>query len=116
MYLTPELNQQIFQIVLNIISVISAIGAYYGVQFIRSKIDSEKLVTIEQIALEAVKFAEQQGLDLGKKGEEKLVIACLWMSARLKEKGINVSPDKIKGFVKIALRTIKDEFGDEWAK
>lgn len=112
---TPEINEQIFQIVLNIISVISAIGAYYGVQFIRSKVDSERLLTIERIALESVKYAEQQGLDLGKKGEEKLIIACEWMSQRLKEKGIHVTPDKIKGFIKIALRNIKDTWGNEWS-
>lgn len=120
--LTPEILEQIFQIALNVITILSAIGAAFAIKWIKNKIGTEKfkqvqekLYIIQKIAIEACKFAEQQGIDIGVKGEEKLKIACEWMSSRLKEEKINVSPEQIEAFIKAALRTLKDTWGEEWA-
>lgn len=118
-----EINDQIFQIVINIISIISAFAAYYVVKYIKTKVDAEKLLEIENklhifknLAKEAIRFAEQQGLDLGVKGQEKFTIACNWMSNRLKKEGISITAEQIEGFIKAALRDVKDKFGEEWVK
>lgn len=119
---TSEVIEQIFQVTLNIISILSAILAAYMIQWVKNKAGTEKfkqvqekLYIIEGIAIEAVKFAEQQGIDIGTKGEKKLKIACEWMALRLIEEGIDIRPDQIEGFIKSALREIKDTWGNEWS-
>jgi hypothetical protein len=116
------INEQIFSVILNVISVLAAILSGYIITWAKNKIGTEKLqqleatkIIIENTALEAVRYAEQHGLDIGAKGNEKLDLACTWLSSNLKENGITVPPYQIVGIVKAALRTMKDTFGEEWS-
>ena len=69
-----------------------------------------------ELAKLAVQYAEQHGIDINVKGEEKVILAYNWLSDRLEEKGYNISPDEINGLVKSALRELKNIWGDEWSK
>ena len=61
-----------------------------------------------------MRFIEQLYRDLN--GEEKYSRAALWLSSRLAEKGLEANPDEIKGLIEAALRELKDQFGNAWAK
>lgn len=95
-----------------------SIGTVVLITFLRrkgwlDKIETELLIK-QELATLAVRFAEQFYRDLG--GPEKYVQASVWLSARLSEKGIAISEEEIRGLIEAALREIKDQFGNEWAK
>ncbi len=77
------------------------------------KIETELLIK-QELATLAVRFAEQFYRDMG--GPDKYVQASIWLSARLAEKGIEISAEETRGLVEAALRELKDEFGNAWAK
>jgi len=102
---------------------LSTIGIYYLISYIRKKIGTEEMIKLEseysaklELAKLAVQYAEQHGIDINVKGEEKVILAYNWLSDRLEEKGYNISPDEINGLVKSALRELKNIWGDEWSK
>jgi len=77
------------------------------------KIQAE-LETKQNLAILAVKFAAQAYQDLG--GPQKYSHAALWLTNQVQKIGLNITPSEIKGLIEAALRIIKDEFGEEWAK
>ncbi len=77
------------------------------------KIETE-LALKQELAFLAVRFVEQAFKDL--KGEEKYTQAAKWLSERAGEIGLNITTREIKGLIEAALRTFKDEFGEEWAE
>ena len=100
-----------------VISATVAIGAEYlrrrlGLE--RIKKIQEELAAKQDLAVIAVKYAEQawQAVD----GPTKYVHASEWLAMTLEAKGISSTPEDIRALIEWALRTIKDEFGEEWAK
>ncbi|MEN6325769.1 MAG: phage holin [Syntrophomonas sp.] len=90
------------------------------IELIRRKLGLEKmkkiqaeLETKQELANLAVQFAEQGYKEMH--GQEKYNRAAEWLAARARERGIKVTADEIKGLIEAALRSLKDEFGDQWA-
>ncbi len=91
------------------------------IELLRRKLGLEKmkkiqyeLATKQELASLAVKFAEHAFTGL--RGQEKFDQAAIWLAARAQERGLIVTPDEIQGLLEAALRMIKDEFGEQWAK
>jgi hypothetical protein len=74
-----------------------------------------QLDTKNRLAAEAVKFAEQEGIDLKIKGKQKLNKAINNMVDQANKAGIEITKDEAYGLVKAALREMKDKFGEEWS-
>lgn len=92
-----------------------------AVELLRRKLGVEKIEKIQreleakqELGTLAVKFVEQAFYDL--KGYDKYTTASYWLSEMLRERGIKVTDGEIKGLIESSLRTLKDEFGEEWAK
>lgn len=111
----------ITQIVIAVLGLILTplIGA--AVKYLFERIGTERLARIreelaakQELADLAVRFVEQAYRDY--KGDAKLQAACDWLADRAKEKGIALGSEEIRGLIEAALRLIKDEFGEEWAK
>jgi hypothetical protein len=71
-------------------------------------------MTKQVLASLAVKFVEHAYTDLH--GQEKYEQAAVWLADRAHESGIKMNADEIKGLLEAALRMVKDEFGEQWAK
>jgi len=105
----------------NILIILVTLAAGFAVVYIRKRLGVEGMQKIEkelaakrELAYLAVLFVEQAYRDLG--GEQKYNEAARWLSGRLKEKGLNIDYEEIKGLIEATLRTFKDEFGENWAK
>ncbi len=108
-------------IIENLLIVIITLAAGFAVAFIRKKIGTEGMQKIElelslkqELAMLAVRFVEQVYKDF--KGEEKYSFAAIWLVNRIGELGLKISESEVKGLIEAALRTFKDEFGEQWAK
>lgn len=105
----------------NILIVLVTVAAGFLVAYLRKRLGVEGIQRLEtelalkqELAATAVMFIEQVCRDIG--GKEKYSRAAIWLSARLADRGLTASPDEIKGLVEAALRSFKDEFGEQWAK
>lgn len=108
-------------IIAYVISILITAGIGFLVELLRRKVGLEGLRRIswqldqkKDLAMLAVQFTEQAYKDL--KGHDKYNYAAKWLAARVKEHGIQISDDEIKGLIEATLRQIKDELGEEWAK
>lgn len=115
------MHDLIMTVIENILIILVTLAAGAIVVYLKRRLGVEgvqkletELVLKQELATLAVRFVEQVYRDLG--GEEKYSQAALWLSSRLGEKGINISPDEIRGLIEAALRELKDQFGNEWAK
>lgn len=108
----------IFEVLKVVVLAIVSVGAAVFIAYLRRKGWLEavrtELLAKQELAAVAVRFAEQlyQNYD----GPEKYVNASKWLEARLAEKSILVSDEEIRGLIEAALREIKDQFGNEWAR
>jgi len=105
----------------DILILLASAAAAYAVAWLRKRLGIEglkkievELATKQELAALAVRFVEQVYRDL--RGEEKYQKAAEWLAARAGELGLKITPEEIKGLIEAALRTFKDEFGEEWAK
>ncbi len=115
------MHSLVMTIIENALIIIVTLAAGFVVAYLRRRLGVEgmqkleaELVLKQELAILAVRFIEQVYLDLD--GPEKYSRAALWLSSRLEEKGITISPEEIQGLIEAALRELKDEFGNEWAK
>ena len=115
------MHSLIMTIIENALIIIVTLAAGYAVAYLRKRLGVEGMQKIEteivlkqELATLAVRFIEQLYRDLN--GEEKYSRAALWLSSRLAEKGLEANPDEIKGLIEAALRELKDQFGNAWAK
>lgn len=95
------------------------VGTGFVINYLKNKIGTEKLKKIQEqllakkeLAILAVKFAEQAFNSFD--GETKYNEAAKFLSTRAKEVGLLISEDEIKGLIEAALRQIKDELGENW--
>lgn len=115
------MHDLIMTVIENLLIILVTLAAGFVVAYLRRRLGVEGMQKIErelalkqELAVLAVRFVEQVYLDLN--GPEKYSHAALWLSSRLAERGIEISPDELKGLVEAALRELKDEFGNAWAK
>lgn len=78
-----------------------------------NKVNAE-LQAKQELATLAVRFVEQFYQNLH--GEDKYQKAAEWLASRAGDMGLKITAEEIKGLIEAALRTFKDEFGEEWAK
>jgi len=75
----------------------------------------EELTAKQELALLAVKAVEQLWGGV-LHGEEKVEKAAEFISTQAAKAGLTISPEEIRTLIEWAVRTMKDEFGEEWAK
>ena len=115
------MEELIVNLLYDLIYLLAAAAAAFFVALLKKKIGTEKLQQIEselatkqELAILAVRFVEQVWTDI--EGVDKYNQAARWMADRVKELGLSVTDKEIKGLIEAALRSLKDEFGEEWAK
>jgi len=111
-------NDIFMQFFTQLLMVLATAVSGYGIAFLRKRLGVEKmkkaqeiLFTHKELALEAVRFAEQR-FD----GEEKLQRAMEQLSTHSSKMGIQVDPELLESLVETAIRELKDSFGEEWGK
>ena len=104
----------------NLLCLLAALIAAFLVAFLKQKVGTERLrqidaelMTKQELAMLAVRFAEQAYRDF--RGEEKYQKAAEWLATRAGQLGLAITADEMKGLIEAALRTLKDDFGEEWA-
>lgn len=85
----------------------------------KAKVEIEKGVALvnahKQLALEACKFAQMAFSDFG--GERKLAEAESWFTKEVKSKfGVNLDSATVQGYIHSGLKTLKNDFKDEWSE
>lgn len=75
----------------------------------------EELTTKQELALLAVKAVEQVWGGV-LHGDEKVEKAAEFISTQAAKAGLTISPEEIRTLIEWAVRTMKDEFGEEWAR
>ncbi len=75
---------------------------------------NQELQTKQELAKLGVRFVEQTYKDL--RGKDKYNQAAAWLAARIKDRGMQVTAEEIKGLIEAAIRMAKDEFGEKWGK
>lgn len=115
------MKEQIISLAYDLLSILLPLLAIAMVELIRRRLGTERMRMIQKeleakhdLAALAVRFAEQAYRDY--KGDEKFNAAADWLADRLTEKGIKISTAEITGLIEAALRSFKDEFGEQWAK
>jgi hypothetical protein len=112
----------VMNLMYNLLLLLITAGVGLAVELIRRKLGTEQMRKIQtelemkqELALVAVKAVEQ--LWVGKiKGPEKVSKAAEIIANQAARIGLNIPPDEIRELIEWAVRTLKDEFGEEWAK
>ena len=115
------MEEAIMELAFNILLILITAGVGLVVELIRRKLGTERMRKIQaelelkqDIALVVVRAVEQ--LWVGKlKGAEKVAKAAEGISSQAKRIGLNIPPEEIETLIEWAVRTLKDEFGEEWA-
>lgn len=112
----------VMELAFNVLLILITIAVTFAVELLRRKLGTEKmkqiqseLETKQELAIMAVKAVEQ--VWVGKaKGPEKVAKAAEIISDQVARIGLNIPPEEINNLIEWAVRTMKDEFGEEWAK
>lgn len=115
------MDDLLLRVLYDVLVLLATVAAGYAVAWFRKRLGVEGMKRIEaelaakqELAALAVRFVEQVYKDIH--GEAKYQKAAEWLAARVGELGLKITPEEIKGLIEAALRTFKDEFGEEWAK
>lgn len=115
------MENSVMQLTGNLLAVLIPVLVGMGIEYLRRSLGSEKLSKLKEeletkqlLAMLAVKFVQQAYQDLA--GPEKYNKAAEWLAARATEYGLKLTTEEIKGLIEAALRTLKDQLGEEWAK
>jgi LL-H family phage holin len=110
-----------YKVIYDLLLLLFTVIAVFLANYIKKRIGVERIKQIEaeiaakqELAQLAVRFVEQVYKDLH--GEEKYNKAAEWLTNRIKELGLNITEEEVKGLIEAAIRTFKDTFGEEWAK
>lgn len=106
-----EFNSIIVQLLQDVLYLLGSVIIFYGVKFIRGKVNQNQLEIIEVLALRAVQYAEQ------KYGSgEKFDKAAEYLVSEAKKRGITLDQKAVEVAIESTLRQLKDKFGEEWSK
>lgn len=115
------MEDKLVQLAYDLLAILIPTLAALAVEYLRRRLGTERvkriqeeLATKQELAILAVRFVEQVYKDLH--GPDKYQKAAEWLAARAQEHGLKLTANEIKGLIEAALRAIKDEFGNEWAK
>jgi LL-H family phage holin len=116
-----SVEEMIMELAYNVLLILVTAGVGLLVELIRRKLGTEnmrkiksELETKQELALLAVKAVEQGWRKL--KGPEKVSKAAEIISNQAGRIGLRIQPSEIEALVEWAVRTMKDEFGEEWGK
>lgn len=115
------MNEYLVSLAYDFLVILLPVLAAGLVELTRRRLGTEKMGRIQkeleakqELALLAVRFAEQAFRDTG--GPQKYNQAANWLAKRAQERGIKVTENETQGLIESSLRTLKDEFGEQWAK
>ena len=115
------MESSIYSISLDVLAILIPALVALVIALIKRKLGVENMLAIQselaakrELAIVAVKFAEQAYMEF--KGPEKFKAAADWLVARAKKAGLKIEVNEAKGLIEWALREIKDQLGEQWAK
>lgn len=111
----------ILSVIYDVFAVLITVATGYFVAWLRQKLGAEgirrvhhELAAKQDLAIVGVKYAEQALRSA--LGSEKYRAAADWIKKQADRIGLDLSDEEIDVLVEWALREIKDQFGDQWAK
>lgn len=115
------MEELIMELAFNLLLILITIAVTFAVELIRRKLGTEKMKKIQaeleakqELAIMAVKAVEQFWVRT-LKGPEKVSKAAEIISDQATRIGLTIPPDEIEVLIEWAVRTMKDEFGEQWA-
>ena len=115
------MEELVMKLAFDLLLLLITAGAALAVELIRRKLGTEKMRKIQtelemkqELALVAVKAVEQLWAGI-LKGPEKVSKAAEIIANQAARIGLNIPPDEIEALIEWAVRTMKDEFGEQWA-
>lgn len=115
------MEELVMKLAFDLLLLLITAGVALAVDLIRRKLGTEKmrkiqaeLETKQELALVAVKAVEQLWAGI-LKGPEKVSKAAEIISNQANRIGLTIPPDEIEALIEWAVRTMKDEFGEQWA-
>ena len=116
------MEELVMKLAFDLLLLLITAGVALAVELIRRKLGTEKMRKIQtelemkqELALLAVKAVEQLWGGV-LHGEEKVTKATEFISEQAAKVGLSISSEEIRTLIEWAVRTMKDEFGEEWAK
>lgn len=116
------MHDALIQLLYDILVLLATVAAGYAVAWLRKRLGVEgmrrieaELATKQELALLAVKAVEQLWSGV-LHGKEKVQKAAEIISQQAGRIGLAISAEEIRTLIEWAVRTMKDEFGEEWAK
>lgn len=114
------MDERIISLAYDILALVLPVLAILTAEWLRRKLGTERLQRIQkdletkqELASLAVRFVEQVYFDM--RGPEKYDRAAEWLATRARERGLEITSGEITGLIEAALRSFKDEFGEDWA-
>lgn len=115
------MHELLMTLLYDAIYFLAALIAAFLVGYLKQRFGTEKLKKFQSelelkqdLAILAVKFA-QQAYDKFQ-GETRYDHAATWLSSRASFLKLKITDNEIEGLIEAALRSLKDEFGEDWAK
>jgi len=115
------MEELVMKLAFDLLLLLITAGVALAVELIRRKLGTEQMRKIQtelemkqELALVAVKAVEQLWAGI-LKGSEKVSKAAEIISNQANRIGLTIPPDEIEALIEWAVRTMKDEFGEQWA-
>lgn len=115
------MREQLIQLAYDALAILVPALVALGIAWLSKRLGVEGVAKLRQqleakqaLALAAVRFAEQAFYDFD--GPRKYNEAATWMQQMAARYGLQVTEDEIKGLIESALRLLKDEFAEQWAR
>lgn len=112
----------ILKLVYDALAVLITVVVVFLIRLLKKKLGVEGIKKIQEelaakkmLALLAVKAVEQLWSGV-LHGEEKVQKATEIISQQAAKIGLSISPEEIRTLIEWAVRTMKDKFGESWAK
>lgn len=116
------MEELILNLVYDIFAILITVAVALLVGLLKEKLGvegikkvQEELLTKQELALLAVKAVEQLWGGV-LHGDEKVEKAAEYISTQAAKAGLSIKPEEIRTLIEWAVRTMKDKFGEEWAK
>jgi LL-H family phage holin len=115
------MEELVLRLVYDILAILITIAVAMLIGWLKKKLGveglkkvQEELAAKQELALLAVKAVEQLWGGV-LHGDEKVEKATEIISEQATKIGLNISSEEIRTLIEWAVRTMKDEFGEEWA-
>ena len=93
-----------------VLAVVSA-GIHFASQWVKGRVKPQQFQAVSGLAREAVRAAEQLGVDFDVKGQEKFAFAKAAITSAAAKMGLKLSDEEVLTFVHAALADVRNEFG-----